>query len=84
MGNGASVKPECFAAMKEEYEKSKANMTDEQLFIHMKVFHDNFINQKGLNNITVLMHLQYVIQLRIVNRWYIASNFMWSFRCWKK
>ena len=48
MGNGASVKPECFTAMKDEYEKSKATMTDEQLFVHMKVFHDNFINQKGM------------------------------------
>jgi len=40
MGNAASVRPELFSAMKMEYESKKASMSDEQLFAHMKAFHD--------------------------------------------
>lgn len=40
MGNAASVKPELFSAMKMEYEGKKDTMTDDELFLHMKKFHD--------------------------------------------
>ena len=40
MGNAASVRPDLFVAMKNEYESKKNDMTDEELFSHMKNFHD--------------------------------------------
>jgi guanylate kinase len=43
MGNAASVKPELFSAMKMEYEGKKDQMTDDELFLHMKKFHDNLV-----------------------------------------